>query len=57
MAEEPEHATDAQLALTGLAEAWEGDVKVRQRARQTGSLLHWGGASGVGVVSMILILN
>lgn len=56
MAAEPEHEhVPDGLALTGLAEAWEADAKVRQRARQTGSLLQWGNPGSVGGVSMILI--
>lgn len=43
------------ISLQGLAEDWEADVSIRSRARQTGSLLEWGGASQVGIASMMLI--
>ena len=50
---EPEPEGEQQrVSLQGLAEAWEGDNTIRHRCRQRGSLLNWGGAATVGVVSM-----
>ena len=39
---EPEEQVVAGMSLGGLAEDWESDLGIRQRARQLGSLLNWG---------------
>ena len=53
---EPEEQVVAGMSLGGLAEDWESDLGIRQRARQLGSLLNWGDPKKVGISSMILIL-
>lgn len=52
-----EGEVESPLSLHGLAEEWEADAFIRHRARQQGSLLVWGGASQVGIASMMLILH
>ena len=50
---EPEPEGSRELvSLQGLAELWEGNASIRHRSRRQGSLLNWGGAASVGVVSM-----
>ena len=51
------HHLAMTIQLTNLAEMWEADITIRQRARQALTLIQWPNPQAVGIPSMILVFE